>query len=96
MTDCMLRGVVAWLQVDHSWMLKALWQALVPMLLALRRRKARPLSEEEQAAQLKAEEEKRAVDVTKTEFVQNALRYAIMRGRQAKVIEKTRDRKSVV
>jgi len=32
-----------------------------------------------------------ALDVTKTEFVQNALRYAIMRGRQAKVIEQTRE-----
>lgn len=35
----------------------------------------------------KAEEEKIALDVTKSEFVVNALRFAIMRGRQQKVIE---------
>lgn len=31
------------------------------------------------------------MDATKTEFVQNALRYAIMRGRQAKVIDQTKE-----
>lgn len=49
------------------------------------------LAEAEAAAKLKAEEEKIALDVTKTEFVQNALRYAIMRGRQEKVIKKARE-----
>ena len=44
-------------------------------------------AEAEKAAKLKVEDEKRALDVTKTEFVQNALKYAIMRGRAAKVIE---------
>ena len=33
------------------------------------------------------------MDATKTEFVQNALRYAIMRGRQAKVINQTEEEK---
>ena len=49
------------------------------------------MAEAEKQAKLKAEEEKRAVDATKTEFVQNALRYAIMRGRQAKVIDQTKE-----
>ena len=51
------------------------------------------MAEAEKQAKLKAEEEKRAVDATKTEFVQNALRYAIMRGRQAKVINQTEEEK---
>ena len=49
------------------------------------------MAEAEKQAKLKAEEERRAVDATKTEFVQNALRYAIMRGRQAKVIDQTKE-----
>ena len=38
------------------------------------------------SAKLKAEEERRNLDVTKSAFVQDALRYAIMRGRQNKII----------
>ena len=48
-------------------------------------------AEAEKAAKLKVEDEKRALDVTKTEFVQNALKYAIMRGRAAKVIEQQKE-----
>jgi hypothetical protein len=44
-------------------------------------------AEEEATLKKKAEEEKLAMDVTKSEFVVNALRFAIMRGRQQKVIE---------
>lgn len=38
-------------------------------------------------AKLKAEAEVAATNVTKNEFVQNALRFAIMRGKQNKLIE---------
>ena len=44
--------------------------------------------EAEKAARLRAEEKIIKLDVTKSEFVQNALRLAIMRGRQAKEIER--------
>ena len=49
------------------------------------------LADSEAAAKVKAQEEKIAIDVTKSEFVRNALRYAIMRGRQEKVINKARE-----
>ena len=45
---------------------------------------------EEAALKQKAVEAKLALDVTKNEFVTNALRFAIMRARQQKVIEQTK------
>ena len=53
--------------------------------MAENRRKQEDLrAQAEQEAELKrkAEKEKIALNVTKNEFVKNALRYAIMRGRQ--------------
>lgn len=44
----------------------------------------------EAALKQKAEEEKAALSVTKNEFVKNALRFAIMRGRQDKIIEQAK------
>ena len=44
------------------------------------------LAESESALKLKAEEEKKAMDERKTQMVQDTLRFAIMRGRQNKII----------